>query len=102
RRHTRSTRDWSSDVCSSDLNRLGIPDGDGQLDGRKLSAKGAEQRRQEVDPWRVAGTHPHPAPVVSLEGVHGGFGFFDERQDTPEIGRASCRESEWTRSSVDS
>src|SRR5438105_7278343 len=24
RRHTRSTRDWSSDVCSSDLNLLGI------------------------------------------------------------------------------
>src|SRR5699024_11495662 len=23
RRHTRSKRDWSSDVCSSDLNRLG-------------------------------------------------------------------------------
>src|SRR5438105_10233069 len=22
RRHTRSTRDWSSDVCSSDLNKL--------------------------------------------------------------------------------
>src|SRR5699024_11611144 len=25
RRHTRSKRDWSSDVCSSDLNRLMIP-----------------------------------------------------------------------------
>src|SRR5699024_11955209 len=25
RRHTRSKRDWSSDVCSSDLKQLGIP-----------------------------------------------------------------------------
>src|SRR5699024_7745292 len=25
RRHTRSKRDWSSDVCSSDLNPLGVP-----------------------------------------------------------------------------
>src|SRR6266536_2113136 len=24
RRHTRSTRDWSSDVCSSDLRRLAV------------------------------------------------------------------------------
>src|SRR5207247_6506928 len=24
RRHTRSTRDWSSDVCSSDLTQLGL------------------------------------------------------------------------------
>src|SRR5438105_10348550 len=24
RRHTRSTRDWSSDVCSSDLSRTGL------------------------------------------------------------------------------
>src|SRR5699024_12011297 len=26
RRHTRSKRDWSSDVCSSDLNRIRIHD----------------------------------------------------------------------------
>src|SRR5207247_3759227 len=25
RRHTRSTRDWSSDVCSSDLLDIGVP-----------------------------------------------------------------------------
>src|SRR5271170_3756508 len=32
RRHTRSTRDWSSDVCSSDLRDVyGVPDLEGQL-----------------------------------------------------------------------
>src|SRR5690349_23707621 len=29
RRHTRSLRDWSSDVCSSDLVQLQMTDGDG-------------------------------------------------------------------------
>src|SRR5947199_8748975 len=29
RRHTRCLSDWSSDVCSSDLDRLGSPAGDG-------------------------------------------------------------------------
>src|SRR6202048_525135 len=33
RRHTRSTRDWSSDVCSSDLTHIGI------LDLRKFAIK---------------------------------------------------------------
>src|SRR5699024_4442461 len=38
RRHTRSKRDWSSDVCSSDLFALppgegGVVDGEGHLDG---------------------------------------------------------------------
>src|SRR6267378_3028023 len=40
RRHTRSLRDWSSDVCSSDLRRLNL-DGDGQAD---LRGHGGEQR----------------------------------------------------------
>src|SRR5207247_4110450 len=30
-RHTRSTRDWSSDVCSSDLDRPGFSDTEGMF-----------------------------------------------------------------------
>src|SRR6266496_2645563 len=37
RRHTRSLRDWSSDVCSSDLNRNGIV---GQTDFDNLDGDG--------------------------------------------------------------
>src|SRR5207249_7716160 len=37
RRHTRSKRDWSSDVCSSDLGRADIAGGCGRRD-RRLAA----------------------------------------------------------------
>src|SRR2546421_12761938 len=42
RRHTRSDRDWSSDVCSSDLAPAGAPVGRGSVRGR---AAGAGRRR---------------------------------------------------------
>src|SRR3989440_9556135 len=38
RRHTRSDRDWSSDVCSSDLKELGAT----VADGAAAAARGAE------------------------------------------------------------
>src|SRR5207253_4703874 len=41
RRHTRWPRDWSSDVCSSDLDRLG----DGGRPGRARLAEPALERR---------------------------------------------------------
>src|SRR5438105_1805009 len=70
RRHTRSTRDWSSDVCSSDLHAaqyvalraLGEPDalptGDLVLRRmaaprhRMLSARELEERARDWRPWR--------------------------------------------------
>src|SRR5207247_7516698 len=39
RRHTRSTRDWSSDVCSSDLRKCGL--GVGERGGGGREARGA-------------------------------------------------------------
>src|SRR5207249_2251702 len=51
RRHTRSKRDWSSDVCSSDLKlRIGVVTGDdllGRLDG--LLARGHELRNLDTN-----------------------------------------------------
>src|SRR5437868_14864557 len=54
RRHTRSKRDWSSDVCSSDLSagrrgaHLGTPDqGRGRDAARLLSNRFAARRRSE-------------------------------------------------------
>src|SRR5690606_40817306 len=39
RRHTRFSRDWSSDVCSSDLAQIVE---DGQLKGERVRAEGVE------------------------------------------------------------
>src|SRR5207245_6447359 len=66
RRHTRCYRDWSSDVCSSDLRR------DGRRRGREL--------RGQV-PRRVRGAPRRRVPV--------------RRRVAAEIGRASCRERVW-------
>src|SRR5690349_22399325 len=78
RRHTRSLRDWSSDVCSSDLpaemaERVGdLRNGLGQ------PARHAPDRlRRETEPAALFGDEV-------ADGVHVGM--------HEEIGRASCRE----------
>src|SRR5690606_40079927 len=55
RRHTRFSRDWSSDVCSSDL-RAGIG-GTGVLSGRVRADTGGEQRAQNERGQQVTGHH---------------------------------------------
>src|SRR5207247_10242579 len=74
RRHTRSTRDWSSDVCSSDLSCF-RPFAEWGTTGRNrearfysLTAKGRKQLLQEQESW-----------ARLTEGVE-------------QIGRAACRE----------
>src|SRR2546430_8090111 len=76
RRHTRFDCDWSSDVCSSDLNR-----------GTRREECGLiyaiHHRRMRVLPLAF--------PENSLE--YGDLVPFDQRVDVAiEIGRASCRE----------
>src|SRR2546421_12012589 len=81
RRHTRSDRDWSSDVCSSDLVveaevdlvELDVHAGDPELllqQPRVLAADGARRREQQPEGERSTA-------LVA---------------DAVEIGRASCRE----------
>src|SRR5438067_11330123 len=67
RRHTRSKRDWSSDVCSSDI-------------GRDRGRAGAFVQERDLAEG-VAGAHGPPGPAVD-----GDLGL------AVEIGRASCRE----------
>src|SRR5207249_8047285 len=82
RRHTRSKRDWSSDVCSSDLSAVAlvvlvagcaVPNA-----GLYESDTGAAGR----------------APASELSGAwHGTFGWVGAyHYEDEEIGRASCRE----------
>src|SRR5438105_7699759 len=82
RRHTRSTRDWSSDVCSSDLSTRPICESSTQV-GR-------------VDEGRAVGVQlRHEGVAEPVEaGVEGAWGG-GEVQGGCEIGRASCRERVW-------
>src|SRR5690349_16217173 len=52
RRHTRSLRDWSSDVCSSDLQPIGLLGVDVQADIDR-----ARQHRQRLQPRIELGLH---------------------------------------------
>src|SRR5699024_11541094 len=85
RRHTRSKRDWSSDVCSSDLpfaeKRRPFP-------GRRFFSSAGL-----VFPRR--GSHPvdiHPHRLVAVLGLHHAQKLPAVPLVEGEIGRASCRE----------
>src|SRR5207247_7167684 len=83
RRHTRSTRDWSSDVCSSDLGDLGhLHRGDARHRGRPaaggLLLEGRDPLAGVLEPARERG---------AVGDGRAGRGA--------QIGRASCRERVW-------
>src|SRR2546429_5197043 len=79
RRHTRCSRDWSSDVCSSDLRTARVAvlkacsfqENSGPSEPDRRDCHGGASH--ESDQWVAGGSGAQPA----LE---------------PEIGRASCRE----------
>src|SRR5207245_7703175 len=92
RRHTRCYRDWSSDVCSSDLNIPGVP--------RRGCYNGSLGRN-------LVETVSRTSWVAKTPGVCGGdarirktritvAGLVERRahglSDAEKIGRASCRE----------
>src|SRR5699024_11922511 len=92
-RHTRSKRDWSSDVCSSDLEEV-------WLSAHHIigNVKDAQTGEPIIDAKIIA---------VATEGLGGGIGYSDGSGNydvkinravytvsvfADEIGRASCRE----------
>src|SRR5438067_8847954 len=80
RRHTRSKRDWSSDVCSSDLGHAPL-----SRAAKRRAHDGAQRRirigvRHDEQDVLGAAARLHPFPVLAAERVD------------MEIGRASCRE----------
>src|SRR5207245_7033553 len=96
RRHTRCYRDWSSDVCSSDLNFT--------------SEDYAPYKDCGIYVFHIAiGTGGPDAYLETLKFLSGYDSFLARhdawfaRVDTPsrldgiKIGRASCRERGWTR-----
>src|SRR5256885_6110132 len=79
RRHTRLQGDWSSDVCSSDL--------DGRLKGVILS--GSHASVYEVDDRAPDAVFELGIPVL---GICYGMQAMATQLGGKEIGRASCRE----------
>src|SRR5699024_11223996 len=93
-RHTRSIRDWSSDVCSSDL------DLDGAEAGRAAARTiGLALVVEHQIPQQHAAAHAAQRPEEDrLEVVHQTFvervvPLSDRSLREVEIGRASCRDS---------
>src|SRR5690606_39315205 len=82
RRHTRFSRDWSSDVCSSDLDWLVMTDADLDVFREEEEAPAAFP----LTSGRERGYH-RSAVDTFLEAARGAF--------EDEIGRASCREGAW-------
>src|SRR5690349_24009013 len=81
RRHTRSLRDWSSDVCSSDL-----PSAPWATPARALFAGFADRLVRRREPGSPKGR------MVGGRGVELAAGSAVRRAELFEIGRASCRE----------
>src|SRR5690606_40443347 len=81
RRHTRFSRDWSSDVCSSDLSGRGE-----EVTGQRLDRAG-EQR----------GTGGRTRVEAVREDIVGDAAQLriDDGVVVREIGRAACRERVW-------
>src|SRR3712207_8510403 len=83
RRHTRYWRDWSSDVCSSDLTPL-------RAAGRRIDIPASSRRRNEHGPCGRAGlAHRPPCPA---DRVRVARRLNAQKGISVEIGRASCRE----------
>src|SRR5690349_23560429 len=88
RRHTRPLRDWSSDVCSSDLLQASRGGGAGRR--ARLVARGLAARRAVAAQGLLIllGDPLDLTPQLGRE-RRGGGGL------ATEIGRASCRVREW-------
>src|SRR5690606_40404248 len=96
RRHTRFSRDWSSDVCSSDLedvvDRIAsgeLPKGEALATARLAGIMGAK-RTSDLIPLC------HPLPLTGIEVDLAPRGDHVEITATVPIGRASCRERAWS------
>src|SRR5207245_7106136 len=94
RRHTRCYRDWSSDVCSSDLQQ--------EMCFLQAHADSAEAHfllgfilfREIGAQWLETGKTQEGSSRYNSGNA---TGLLAEFRDAKEIGRASCRERVWSR-----
>src|SRR5690606_39585051 len=90
RRHTRFSRDWSSDACSSDLGSGGPGRSKSEAleeeDDEEIQEAGVGRRRRKGKAHATFRTHGGSRPAVSVSRVG----------CARQIGRASCRERVWS------
>src|SRR5690606_39817853 len=89
RRHTRFSRDWSSDVCSSDLSRASTSGAAGSRGGALTRGGSQEAPEGGAAAALAAGGETGDDAVARGDGVAGDLG---DAAVGDEIGRASCRE----------
>src|SRR5690606_40314451 len=91
RRHTRFSRDWSSDVCSSDL----AEEADARLTLIALVQRPDRQVRvlpADLPPQRLLRGGVLLPEAGKGQVAFGQFVASDGLRDRPQIGRAACRE----------
>src|SRR5690606_40792779 len=89
RRHTRLSRDWSSDVCSSDL---GLRATGCDFDIRKARPYSGYQHFEFEVPLAVNGD-AYDRCMVKMGEMRESLKIIEQcLQHMPEIGRAACRE----------
>src|SRR5699024_12208291 len=91
RRHTRSKRDWSSDVCSSDLERffeLLRTQSQNNVASLASEIRGNLSRVQD----RIAPINASLARSEFNPGTYLDIVVLNNQNDKAQIGRASCRE----------
>src|SRR5207249_5047636 len=94
--HTRSKRDWSSDVCSSDLLKSGGRQGCALRARREGAQHLIAPGGSRPEPAALPGDRDHTEAMESPDQVTDCCPGLreDDRLARPEIGRASCRERE--------
>src|SRR2546429_6624447 len=90
RRHTRCSRDWSSDVCSSDLAAHIDPRGLTDI-LRKLKD---EEDRERISAMEIAGFRSHPATQKRILRLEAKWKKLKQRSEERRVGK-ECR-SRWS------
>src|SRR5207249_8038468 len=93
RRHTRSKRDWSSDVCSSDL-FLFFNTGPANTILANVTHPSIRASAFALNIFLIHAMGDAPSPPM-LGGIAGRLGWNTAFGVVTEIGRASCRERVW-------